>query len=318
MSDDGTLVVINEAEPGQPQMVWLDLSGNELGTIGEPENLGGLRLSPDGSQVAVARNGTSWDLWIYETRRGVATRLTSDPGSELSPAWTPDGRDIVYRAIPQGCSAAECMRLMRRRADGTGKPDSLARTAFGRASISPDGRLLLHSVMAADGIEQDLAQTTLDEPHETRVVVSGPGVQADAVVGPQGSYVAYTSGPDPRHTDVFLSQFPSWHGRWQVSAGGGARPRWNGTGNRLFYSFHDAIYEVNVALDRSPTLSAPRKLFEWKALSGTLAATAPSFDFDVAPDGRRFIALKPARGEGSGPSVLVMENWYSRFMRSGQ
>ena len=38
----------------------------------------------------------SADIWIYDTVRGAATRLTVDGGNY--PVWSPDGRRVAYAA----------------------------------------------------------------------------------------------------------------------------------------------------------------------------------------------------------------------------
>src|SRR6185369_2202927 len=59
------------------------------------------RLSPDGGELMFSRlqAGTgSFDLWTFDRRRGVETRLTSDPGNEVSGVWLPGGRSVAFAA----------------------------------------------------------------------------------------------------------------------------------------------------------------------------------------------------------------------------
>jgi Tol biopolymer transport system component len=52
------------------------------------------RLSPDGTRVAVARQG---DLYLLNLARPTAMlRLTSTPSMDWYPVWTPDSRRIVF------------------------------------------------------------------------------------------------------------------------------------------------------------------------------------------------------------------------------
>ena len=74
------------------------LSGSELGAT----------FSPDGRQVAFAWNpGPSdggvrpwwqgdWDIYVKLVGSTDMRRLTSGPGLDLAPAWSPDGREIAY------------------------------------------------------------------------------------------------------------------------------------------------------------------------------------------------------------------------------
>jgi TolB protein len=49
--------------------------------------------SPDGRQIAIASRG--W-LWLLDRESGVARQVTSDPGMDSRPAWSPDGRQLVF------------------------------------------------------------------------------------------------------------------------------------------------------------------------------------------------------------------------------
>ncbi len=65
------------------------------------------RFSPDGDRVTYMWNGDSPGNWdIYIKALGVGSRpfrLTRHPATELSPAWSPDGRQIAFaRELEQG------------------------------------------------------------------------------------------------------------------------------------------------------------------------------------------------------------------------
>ena len=68
----------------------------------------GASFSPDGRQVAFAWNGDvpsgstrnwwqgDWDIYVKLVGSSEIRRLTSGPGLDLTPAWSPDGRQIAY------------------------------------------------------------------------------------------------------------------------------------------------------------------------------------------------------------------------------
>ena len=88
------------AVPPAPMRVvpLTSLSGSELGAT----------FSPDGRQVAFAWNGErpdggarpwwqgDWDIYVKFVGATNMRRLTSGPGLDLAPAWSPDGREIAY------------------------------------------------------------------------------------------------------------------------------------------------------------------------------------------------------------------------------
>ena len=77
-------------------------------------------------------------------------RLTTDPGNEGEPAWTPDGSRIVYTATPEGGQP----QLYALRPDG--KPSQALTTGPGgnhSAAVSADGRTLAF-VSTRDGNQE--------------------------------------------------------------------------------------------------------------------------------------------------------------------
>ena len=44
-------------------------------------------------------NGGNYDLYVKLAGPGEPIRLTDDPGRDISPAWSPDGRWIAFRQV---------------------------------------------------------------------------------------------------------------------------------------------------------------------------------------------------------------------------
>jgi hypothetical protein len=105
--------------------------------------------------------------------------------------------------------------------------------------------------------------------------------------------------------EIYIAPFPGSGGRLQVSTAGGQQPRWRRDGKEIFYVAPDSrlmAAEVNV---KGATLEVGRvqPLF-----NGVL--TGVFFQYDVALDGQRFLALVPV--EQTGPDRLTLvQNWTS-------
>jgi Tol biopolymer transport system component len=61
-------------------------------------------LSPDSTLVAFFQpeRGPLGDFWVLPAAGGVARRLTFDVAQGSSPAWTPDGRFVVFSSKRAG------------------------------------------------------------------------------------------------------------------------------------------------------------------------------------------------------------------------
>jgi DNA-binding winged helix-turn-helix (wHTH) protein len=68
-----------------------------------PGRVGSPTFSPDGSQVAFAwdgeNNGAGYDLYVKTIGADRPLRITTHPASQLSAAWSPDGRNIAISRV---------------------------------------------------------------------------------------------------------------------------------------------------------------------------------------------------------------------------
>jgi len=310
---DGTLVYRAGAGAGVYQISWLDRTGRVIADIGGPEEgfslISGPVIAPDGVRLAVSQSTSEdeADLWVFDTVRGTKTRLTFDKGVESDPEWSPDGSRIFYAASGADCSNVSCWQIFSRAADGSGRPDTLA-TGF-LPNVSPDGRTLIFGRLESSSL--NLVSLPL-EPRGPAVDVAAANNdsrQFPGPVSPNGKFVAYVSNESNR-SEVYLRRFPSWGGQWQVSTGGGNCPRWNATGNRLYYVHGDDFYEVEIGGGDSPVLGAPHRLF---SLQPSLRVLGISAYFDVTRDGQRFVVIRPAGATRSDADVVAVQNWFSEF-----
>src|SRR6267378_1207493 len=99
----------------------------------------------------------------------------------------------------------------------------------------------------------------------------------------------------------------SWKRR---STEGGTEPVWNPNGRELFYRSGDKMMAVDITTEPSFAAGKPRVLFE-----GQYVPTPASFpNYDVTPDGQRFLMLKPSEQAQATPTQInVVLNWFEEL-----
>jgi dipeptidyl aminopeptidase/acylaminoacyl peptidase len=135
--------------------------------------------SPDGTRLAfVSSRGTdpdrenNSDVFVVEARaRAVPQRLTSWPGPDDSPVWSPDGRSIAYLQGSEPPLYAYNQDVLAVVAAAGGTPRLLTSALDRDVSAprwTPDGRALL--VQLTDDRAQHLARVTLADGRVERLV----------------------------------------------------------------------------------------------------------------------------------------------------
>ncbi|MGC2112638.1 MAG: S9 family peptidase [Candidatus Korobacteraceae bacterium] len=87
-----------------------------------PFSLGGqdqYQFSPDGKEVAYTSNidevqatSTNSDIFVVPTAGGTQKKITTNPGSDSTPLYSPDGKYIAYRSQLRGGYESDRFRLM--------------------------------------------------------------------------------------------------------------------------------------------------------------------------------------------------------------
>ncbi len=280
------------------RMVWFDRTGRELGTASQAGNLLSVAIAPDGRRVlfdsARPEIGT-YDVWAFDVERGVETRITSDPDTEVFPVWLHGGGSVVYSAV-RGSSP----RLFRRDL-ATGKEEALLPAGpFEMASdVSPDGKTLLYQ-QRTEGSPFAVWAASLSGPANPAPVQQGPFVNAGARFSPDGRFIAFLSN-ESGSPEVYVSPFPGPGERLRVSAGGAQLMRWSRSGEILYVSPDRRVMSVSVRTAPSLVAGSPTPLF-------TIPGKRPWINFDVTPDGGKLLAIVPDVVADELPLTVVV-NW---------
>ena len=321
VSDQGTLVYLAGAfgTQGVRILAWVDRNGREETIPLPPRPYFYPRISPDGSQVALDVRDEENDIWILTLPRQTLTRLTFDPRIDRHPAWTPDGRRIVFASQRAGPNYS----LFWQAADGTGAADRLAEGPAAQAapSITADGTLLVFDQQgAAPGSGQaagiDIHLLTLTGERRPMPLLATMFTERSGAVSRDGRWLAYESNESGRY-EVYVRPFPGVDGgRWQVSSGGGTQALWSPDGRELYFvDLQGRIMAASVRPGPAFVADSPRILF-----NGLIVRNPDGFPgrmYDVSPDGRRFLVSKGSESDDTAPApqIVVVQNWFEELKR---
>jgi hypothetical protein len=308
VSADGTLVYVDApgdgARDAMRTLAWIDRSGKQQDIAVMPHLYSNPRISPDGSRIAVAAEDQQRDIWIFDIRRAVLSRLTMDPNTDVFPTWTRDGTRVIY-----GSGRETNVNLWWQAADGSGTPERLLTSTNIQVptSMTPDGReVIFHEVMPETSA--DVFKVALTGPRKPEVLVSSKSTDRLGVVSPDGRWLAYESNSSGTY-EVFVKAMTGTTGQWQVSNNGGNRPVW--AKDELFYVADDrSLMRVPVPPGGTTwTGGTPTKLID--RLPEIPGTNGFSRDYDAAPDGQRFVVVKMVgTARETGPSSIVLvQHW---------
>jgi eukaryotic-like serine/threonine-protein kinase len=223
VSDNGVLVYQSFSGTGTARVAWSDRAGHQTAVMDERLPYRDLRLSPDGTRVAVsllgARDATS-DIWIVSVGRGVRTRVTLEGRDDLSAIWSPQGTEIAFSSRRSGN-----FDLFRKAVSGADREEVLLDDAMDKTatSWSTDAKFLLYSI-EDPRTGPDVWVLPLTGDRKPFAFLATAADERFARFSPDGHWVAYSSSESGR-TEVYVTPFPGPGGKQVISSTGGRFPR---------------------------------------------------------------------------------------------
>jgi len=176
-------------------------------------------------------------------------------------------------------------------------------------SWSPDGKLLaFNEITPSRGIGVSVLRLS---DRKAQPILQTPFNESAPRFSPDGRWLAYVSDESGRY-EIYVQPYPGPGGKWQISTEGGTEPAWNSNGRELFYRSGDKMMAVDIATQPGFAAGKPRMLFE-----GQYQPTPVTFpNYDVSPDGQRFLMLKPVEQAQAAPTQInVVLNWFEELKR---
>lgn len=306
VAGSGLLVYVpGSARPPERTLAWVNRQGvgkelpAPLNTYLTP------RISPDGTRLAVQiLTAGPQDIWIYDFARNTLMRFTFGAGSAF-PLWTPDGRRVVYR------TRVPAFSFRWKLADGSGTEETLIGREFDEPSatpysVSPDGKTLLFDRYGPTGA-LGIYALSLDGSCKIQPFLQSTFNQSQAQFSPDSHWVVYTSNESGRD-EVYVQPFRGPGGKWMISNDGGSFPLWPGNGREVFFRNGDKMMSASVETQPSFKAGTPRILFRTAGYLGL-------GNYDVAPDGQRFLMIKEKEAPASSKELSIILHWTDELKR---
>jgi len=240
-------------------------------------SIGDLRLSPDGSRVAMAvsepakPSGQRRNIWVYDFPGHTLRQFTASAKSDTRPRWSPDGRTIAFLSNRDGENQIYLITV-----DG-GEARALTESKTGISSFewAPDGKRLAFETTAPKTDEEEKKEKDKDD--------------ARIIGKPEARTLLQVIDVESKTVKTLIQ------GAWRIS-----EYVWTPDGESLIVAatdnpredlFSEKIYRVS-ALDGKLTLFA--------------APAGPFANLKVSPDGK-MLAYAGSRGDGPDPHDLIIQ-----------
>lgn len=297
----GDVLVYGAPRSGLRELRWLDRTGVPAGVIGDPMQAWEIRVSPDGTTVAVAgidpQLGTL-DIWSYEGDRPLPRRISPAIDRDETPVWARDGSRVAW------VTGRRTVIVLGRLAE---LPDEMVRKFEYPVRVtdwSPDFQWIVISESRPDS-HDDLWMVSPDGRSEPRPYAQSPFNEVQGVVSPDGRWMAYASDESGRF-EIYIDSFPAPGNRARLTSGGGVDPRWKSDSGTVYFRRGAEIHAVHPNTSAvKPEAVASERLFD---------AGAEIRAYDVTPDGQRFLVNLPA-AETERQPITVLVNWPA-FLRT--
>ncbi len=295
ISASGTLVYVHSG--GMNQLMMVDEAGKAAVLIEQKQAYSHPRFSPDGRRIAFdVQRAQGTDIWVYDLAARTVQRLTTD-GFNDRPEWTPDGKKVLFSSNRAGGKYS----LWWQNADGSAPAEAVYASAnnIREGIVTPDGRSVIYREDTPNN-NRDILEITIGGGAKPAPLLDSPADELMARVSPDGKWLAYVSDQSGQY-EVYLRALSGNGGQVPVSSGGAMEPLWSRDGRSLFYRNGTKLVEVSVQTSPALAVTGRRDIFD---ASYDLDLFHP--DYDIAPDGKRFVMLKSADDDRQ---LIVVQNW---------
>jgi Tol biopolymer transport system component len=280
-SRTGTVVTRREAVFN---LAWLDHAA-ATPLFREPGNYHGPAVSHDGNRVAYSAGE---NVWVYDLRRDMRTRLTGRHTAAGSKAWSSDDKFVIF-STPEGIwyvqsdGGSEARLLLPSHAPSWRVATSItgdrrsSRLAFHEFTVGGGGTwdqwtvpVHIEGTQMRAGNPEPFRQTKHDERHLD--------------FAPDGRWGAYISREEGGRHETLVRAFPDDGRRWKISDGVGYEPRWSPRRPELFFQADELLMVAPYSVEGRSFVPGKPRVWSRQPLPLLMQRGGPVYS--VSPDGR--------------------------------
>jgi Tol biopolymer transport system component len=272
------------------------------------------RIAPGGRRIAyAAEEAKTVNVWIYDLDGRSAARRLTFVGNNRFPVWSADGRSVAFQSDRGGD-----LGVFMQPADVSGGAAERLTTPEPGAAHVPESWSRVGDVLSLSAIKGATATLLTLSMHDRKVSQFGDVRSSNPLnsdFSPDGCWIVYTLRGGPALTMIYVESFPAG-ARYQISKTDELAHHavWAPNGNTLFYvPGNQPVVGVSISTNPAFAFGDPH------TAPGNVPNTNPFGEprnFDVFPDGRRFVTVVGAAGAGSTQTsdtllhMQVVVNWF--------
>jgi serine/threonine-protein kinase len=314
VSSTGTLVYVpgpSGSAAAQSQLAVFDRTTGAATSLRlPPAAVEHARISPEGKRITYdVETGKDANVFVYDLEGTNAARPLTFSGKNKFPIWSGDGQWIVFQSDREGD-----LGLFRQRVDGTGNPERLTKPEAGVSHIPeawvPKTDAFLYSESAKTFT---LWTFSIPDRKPARVDDVESTIPLNAVISPDGRWVAYTSGENQLIGGIYVRSLPPTETKYRVTQGQGLQALWSPDGKWIYYNPAPGQY-VRVSFSTSPSFSIGNA----EPVPRPFVTGGPNTirNNDMTPDGK-ILGIAGSGQTASGVPVaqrlIVVLNWFEEL-----
>ena len=266
---------------------WYDANGKTAGTVDVPAgHYETATISPDGTRAIFVRSTSPSEstLWLVNLGRGGAIPLSTGPGRNDWPVWSPDGKRVAFASDRDGPENFYVKTI-----DDATPEQMLYQSDVlfkNPASWSSDGQWITVTQLEA-GTAQDTWLMPASGKGELKPLVRGRARDNAGPISPDGKWLAFSSDETSRF-EVYVQAFLDPGARTQVSQQGGAGEWWTRDSRQIVFAGADfrSLWRADLEPGKDLHISPPKTVRD--------ASSNDRFGLTPRPTGSAFLCSRPS------------------------